>query len=351
MYCVFFDLCMGLAIAALTSLIACRALIATGPLDVPIHDRHEHDEPTPTAGGVGVSIGFGLGLVLLFFVSTQWRAEVAAPGVRLLLISGAYAYAFLLLGFLDDARPLGPRLKIGLFIALALAAAWSIGPIREMPVAEGLVFDIMYPAAIVGTALWIFTLINSVNFMDGSNGLAMGSMAVALFALGAIAYAGGSPSGVALGACGAGALLGFLYWNFPNGKLFAGDAGALFVGAIGALGSLLVIHRTGLSPFVPPILFFPLLSDALLTLAYRVASGHKVLEGHSEHIYQIGLRAGWSHTRVAIAYWIAMIACGAIGFTVAQIGGAAPAIALAVLAVIALLIAVRARRYVLRTGI
>ncbi len=347
----FFELAIGLAIAAVTSLFACRALIATGPLDVPIHDRHEHDEPTPTAGGVGVSMGFGVGLVLLFFVSTHWRAEVNALGVRLLLITGAYAYAFLILGFLDDARPLGPRLKIAVFVALALAAAWSIGPVTEIRFTDQLAFNILYPAALVGTALWIFTLINSVNFMDGSNGLAMGSMAIALFVLGAIAYAGGSPSGVALGACGAGALLGFLYWNFPKGKLFAGDAGALFVGAMGALGSVLVIHRTGLSPFVPPILFFPLLSDALLTLAYRVASGHKVLEGHSEHIYQIGLRAGWSHTRVAIAYWIAMLACGVIGFVVAQIGGAAPIIALAALAVLSLLIAVRARRYVLAEGI
>ncbi|WP_395644577.1 glycosyltransferase family 4 protein [Terricaulis sp.] len=346
-----FELGIGVAIAAVTSLIACRALIASGPLDVPVHDRHEHDEPTPTAGGVGVSVGFGIALVLLFVVSTHWRAEVAAPGVRLLLITAAYAYAFLVLGFLDDARPLGPRLKIAVFIALALAAAWSIGPVIEMPVTERLVFDIAYPAALAGTALWIFTFINSVNFMDGANGLAMGSMAIALFVLGAIAYTGGSPSGVALGACGAGALLGFLYWNFPRGKLFAGDAGALFIGTIGAVGSILVIHRTSLSPFVPPILFFPLLADALLTLAYRVASGHKVLEGHSEHIYQIGLRAGWSHTRVAIAYWIAMAACGVIGFTVAQLGGAAPPVALAVLALISLLIAVWARRHVLKTGI
>lgn len=346
-----FELGIGLAIAALTSLIACRALIATGPLDVPTHDRHEHDTPTPTAGGVGVSMGFGSALLLLYFVSTHWRAEVAAPGIRLLLITGAFAYAFLLLGFLDDARPLGPRLKITVFIALALAAAASMGPIVEMRMSATLVFDVMYPAAVVGTALWIFTLINSVNFMDGANGLAMGSMAIALFALGAIAYTGGSPSGVALGACGAGALLGFLYWNFPKGRLFAGDAGALFVGCVGALGSLLVIHRTGLSPFVPPILFFPLLADALLTLAYRVAAGHKVLEGHSEHIYQIGLRAGWSHARVALWYWVAMIVCGVIGFTVAQVGGAAPPLALALLAVLSLLIAVWARRYVRKTGI
>ena len=129
------------------------------------------------------------------------------------------------------------------------------------------------------------------------------------------------------------------------------DAGALFAGAIGALGSVLVIHRTGLSPFVPPILFFPLLADALLTLAYRVAAGHKVLEGHSEHIYQIGLRAGWSHSKVAVAYWMAMAACGIIAFVVTEMGGAAPPLALALLAVASLLVAVWARRYVRKTGI
>jgi UDP-N-acetylmuramyl pentapeptide phosphotransferase/UDP-N-acetylglucosamine-1-phosphate transferase len=187
--------------------------------------------------------------------------------------------------------------------------------------------------------------------MDGSNGLAMGSVAVALLALGVIAYLGHSLSGVAIAACGAGAIIGFLYWNFPRGLLFAGDAGALFIGALAALGSILVIHRTGVSPFVPPILFFPLLADTLLTLAYRVAAGHKVLEGHSEHIYQIGLRAGWSHARVAVHYWIAMGLCGVIGVAAAQIGGAAPITALGVLALISLLIAVRARRYVRHKGI
>lgn len=346
-----FELGIGLVIAALASLLACRALIAAGPLDVPRHDRQEHDTPTPTAGGVGVALGFSVALLLLFLVSTHWRAEVAAAGVRLLLTTTAFAFAFLVLGFFDDARPLGPRFKITVFVALAVAAAWSMGPIVEMPVSDALIFDIMYPAAIVGTALWIFTLINSVNFMDGANGLAMGSMAIALFALGAIGYVGHSPSSVALGACGAGALLGFLYWNFPNGRLFAGDAGALFAGCLGALGSLLVIHRTGLSPFVPPILFFPLLADALLTLAYRVGAGHKVLEGHSEHIYQIGLRAGWGHRRVTLCYWGAMAACGVIGFIAAQLGGVAPPVALAVLVLLSLLIAVWVRRYVRKTGI
>ena len=70
--------------------------------------------------------------------------------------------------------------------------------------------------------------------------------------------------------CCAGALIGFLYWNFPHGRIFAGDSGALFAGAVAALASLMIISRTDVPPFVPPILFMPLLADALLTLAWRM---------------------------------------------------------------------------------
>ena len=147
-------------------------------------------------------------------------------------------------------------------------------------------------------------------------------------------------------------MIGFLIWNFPGGHLFAGDSGALFSGAIAALVSLGLIHEAGLSPFVPPILFFPLLADALLTLAWRVSQGRPLLVGHTEHLYQIAMRVGWPHARVTFAYWCAMAACGLIGLKVARMHtSVAPALALAALALMSIVLSFLVRRYTVRHGI
>jgi UDP-GlcNAc:undecaprenyl-phosphate GlcNAc-1-phosphate transferase len=347
---VWVELGIAAATAALVSAFACLVLVRLGPIDHPDLARKAHRTPTPTSGGLGIAAGVLAGGVLLTAFPV-W-AMLIAQGIPLLAALVLFAFAFLLMGFIDDATPISPRLKFLLFTLAALAAAWRIGVVNLLPLGEGYVLHLPLLIGLAGSALWIFTLINSVNFMDGSNGLAMGSVAIGLSALGVISSCLGSPTGAAICLCTAGALLGFLAWNFPKGRLFAGDAGALFVGAIAALASLYIIRRTQLSPFVPPILFFPLLADALLTLFWRARRGRSLLDAHSEHLYQIAHRATWSHARVACVYWLAMAICGGVGCAVALAPStAAPWIALAVLAVAAVIIAQIVRRYAVKRGI
>jgi UDP-N-acetylmuramyl pentapeptide phosphotransferase/UDP-N-acetylglucosamine-1-phosphate transferase len=298
-----------------------------------------------------MAIGFAVGLMALSLAFQDWREAVTSHGATLLSLTAAFAYAFMLLGFVDDARPLGPRLKFVVFAAVSISAALTLGVVQTLPFGWGAPLYLGLALGLVGTAAWVFTVVNCVNFMDGANGLAIGSVAIGLAGLGAIAYIQGTPSGAAVSFCGAGALVGFLIWNFPSGRLFAGDSGALFAGALAALTSLLVITRIGLSPFVPPILFFPLLADALLTLAWRWRQRRTLLDGHSEHLYQIALRAGWSHERVALTYWSATAICAALAWAVAGRTDGAPWLALAGLAAIALFVSAHIRRYALRRGI
>lgn len=346
------DLVIGAAIAWATGLIACRALIGAPIVDLPNEARKLHRAPTPTSGGIGIALGFAVGLMALSLLTFGWRDEITEQGAAMSSLGAAFAYGFLVLGFLDDAFPLGPRLKFLVFSALAIAAALSVGLVRTLPLGVGDPIALTFPFALAGTALWVFTLVNCVNFMDGANGLAMGSVAIGLLALATIGVSLGAPSGAALGVCGAGALIGFLHWNFPGGRLFAGDSGALFAGAIAALASLVIIQRGELSPFVPPILFFPLLADALLTLAWRASRRRSLLDGHAEHLYQIAQRAGWGRRRIAVIYWAAMAVCGALGFAVAQAPEtpAAP-IALGALAIVALVISSVVRSAALKAGI
>jgi UDP-N-acetylmuramyl pentapeptide phosphotransferase/UDP-N-acetylglucosamine-1-phosphate transferase len=341
---VFWELIGGAAFAAFISLIVCRVQMAAGPVDLPDAGRKAHRAPTPTSGGIGIAIGYTAALVAL----TQFGQAVALERQisALVWLASAFAYSFLVIGFADDTRPLGPRSKFLMFTLLSLAGAVTLGVVDVLPLGAGAEWRIGLSLGLFGTALWIFTLVNCVNFMDGANGLAIGSVAIGLFALGAIACDQDLSSAAAMSFCCAGALVGFLVWNFPFGRIFAGDSGALFAGAIAALTSLIVLARSDVSPFVPPILFMPLLADALLTLAWRVRRRRKLLVGHQEHFYQIAIRSGWSHARISALYWGAMLACGLLGFGLSRQGdAAAPWIALATLAGLAIAVSILVRRY------
>jgi len=347
---VIWDLIAGFAVAAIVSLIACRVLIALGPIDHPSLARHEHKDPTPTSGGLGIALGFAAGLILVALVPDGAWAQITFASLKRVFLALGFACIFLAIGFWDDARPLSASIKFAAFALLSLCASLAIGAVQSFPFGESTVLMPTW-AGVAGTTLWIFVMVNGVNFMDGANGLAMGSVAIGLLALAAISADQGSMAGIAVSLTTAGALCGFLYWNFPGGKLFAGDSGALFTGALAALASIVVIHRTGLSPLVPPILFFPLLADVLLTLAWRVYRRHSLLDGHSEHIYQILIRGGMSHAEIALTYWAAMAVCGGVGFLVARDPGVAPWVALPIMAFLAVVISAVVRRFADRRGV
>ncbi|MEZ5959426.1 MAG: hypothetical protein R3C30_03225 [Hyphomonadaceae bacterium] len=338
------DLALVVALAFLTSLIACRAMLWIGPVDAPNEERKQHMSPTPTSGGIGIGAGYGAAMVVLSLFSFEWRHEVSPEGVAMLWVSALFAYPLLFIGFIDDARRLSAGFKFIVYSILALAAAALIGVVDEVQVV-GLVLQLPFLVALLGTALWVFTLVNVVNFMDGANGMAMGSVAVGLLTLAVISLQGGSVGGGASALCCAGALAGFLVWNFPNGRLFAGDSGALFAGAISAFVCLIAIARTGMSPLIAPIVFFPLLADSLLTLLFRARRGRSLLVAHNEHLYQLAILSGWSHARIAIVYWLVMAVCGVIAWAVNQDAtGAAPAIALVVMFLLAVILDAFVRR-------
>ena len=345
------DLALLVAVAFVTSLFVSRAMIWIGPIDLPNEERKLHSAPTPTSGGIGIGAGYGAAMVVLSLSSFEWRQHIGDEGVAALWVSALFAYPLLVVGVVDDTRHLSAEFKFAIYSVLALAAAWFMGVVTEVPIG-GYVVYLPFIVGLLGTALWVFTLVNVVNFMDGANGMAMGSVALGLFALSILSLEGGAIGGAATALCGAGALLGFLVWNFPGGRLFAGDSGALFAGALSAFACLIVIGHAGVSPLVAPIVFFPLLADSLLTLFYRARRRRSLLVAHAEHIYQIAIASGWSHARIAVTYWVAMAACGAIAIVVNRDAtNVAPAVALAVMVAAAIVVDAIVRRSAEAAGI
>lgn len=302
---------LAVPVAFLISFAVCMILTRHGAKDIPDGGRKDHEGPVSTLGGLGIAVGHLCALAVQSFVSnpqifsSEWRWLERIDFVLPLLI--AFGLGFLATGLLDDLKPLVPRTKLVLLAVLSTGVCLTVwyglggrnGPLGPLQAAELL---------LAGGSLWIFVVVNATNFMDGSNGLAMGSAAIMLCALIAL----GAPA-LTLGF----AIAGFLVLNL-SGRLFAGDTGSLYVGywvaALSLLGTALGLY----SIWIPPLIALTFLTDVILTVVWRARRGGNVMQAHREHAYQLLRRAGWGHLPVALLWWAMTAVCGVIAVLAAN---------------------------------
>ena len=290
-----------------TALLLGWAMRRAGIIDRP-NDRSNHESPTPRGGGIGILTGFFIALTLLPEQAPASGAMLAG----LALCGGVAGIA----GLMDDLFTLSEALKFIILGAVSFALAAIAGPVTQLGV------DLPWIIGLFGSALWVFTTANAVNFMDGSDGLIAACLIPASLVL---ALAGGSDIAMASLALAA-ALAGFAVWNAPliraRGTLFAGDAGALGVSVLFA-GLALRWAATGPdgTAWLVALLILPLLGDVLLTMAARAKAGRRLFVPHRAHAYQLLIRTGLSHRRVALIWTALSLACGVL----VLIGAAGPA--------------------------
>jgi UDP-N-acetylmuramyl pentapeptide phosphotransferase/UDP-N-acetylglucosamine-1-phosphate transferase len=140
----------------------------------------------------------------------------------------------------------------------------------------------------------VTAVINFTNFMDGLDGLVAGCMAVALAAA-ALQLQAPMPIWTLVGG-----LLGFLIWNWSPAKVFMGDVGSTFLGAVFVA---LVLQAPGWPEALGLLLVAtPLLVDACLCVPRRLLAGQPIFQAHRLHLFQRLHQAGWSHAGVARLY-------------------------------------------------
>lgn len=294
----------------LLSILLCFLVIRLGVKDAPDGGRKTQKAPVPTAGGIAIFAALAFGLLL-----TGDLAGLLGNGLPALVL---FVLASATIGLFDDTVGLDPKLKLVLLALVSVFAA-VFGPRLghfHLPFGPGEGYGLPVWLSVAGVALWLFVMANATNFMDGSNGLAMGS-AMLMFAAYAILLnwlAIQDPrTGVEMAmshmtAMAAAAISGFLVWNL-SGRLFAGDTGSLGVGALLGAAGLVVACR--LTVWEPVVLTLPFLVDVFMTLLWRARAGRNLFDAHRDHAYQLLLRAGWSHRRVA-SLWAGMtLVCGA----------------------------------------
>ena len=271
--------------------------------------RSAHSGIVPTSGGVGFIAGLGLALCGMAFLFPNLPLPRGFAPVM------ALVFAVGLLGLVDDALTLGPKLKFGIMLVICGAAVSSIGAPTSLPFLRAPLG--LHPAVGFGGAvLWIFVVMNAVNFVDGANGLMGLSLLIANFALFGVGLIGGSATTLLLSALALMLILGFLPYNLRHrAHIFSGDVGSLSLAFLFAVTVLFLIsetpgknlHLTG------PILILPILVDVLLTLVRRVRRKENILQAHNTHLYQRLIRQGrgngLSHIGVSGFYALAALVC------------------------------------------
>jgi UDP-GlcNAc:undecaprenyl-phosphate/decaprenyl-phosphate GlcNAc-1-phosphate transferase len=314
-------------VAFIVSLVVTGVMVKVGVPDVPDYRRKQHRVPNPTAGGVGILAGMvAAGFVSQIYLGiiTSFSAPVTLWMWIQIILTGPFYFLIPILagciGFADDVRDLKPHVKLLLLVLLSSSSIYQFGWVEEILFAAGT--SLVLPAflGILGTLLWYLVITNTVNFMDGSNGLAMTCAAVGLVGIAIVLTASATGTFLDFSTIMGGgsiwwvvsAIIGFLFWNAPNGKIFAGDTGAIAVGMTIAWISVGATEKIGVFPIV--ICFLPMLVDAILTVVWRITKRQQLTTAHAHHAYQVLLRAGLSHGKVAVIYCCLTFACVVAGY-------------------------------------
>jgi len=296
----------GAAVAGLLATWLCRVVaVRTGFVNKPNPIVPQHKKPVALMGGLGIAAGAG---ATLFFVSLFGQLGFwDVPGDLILwklLIPG---YAFLLLGTVDDLRPLSARSKL----ALQLIVAWMAAQMGLVHTLTGwFVVDFAFSVAL------IIVLVNAFNITDVCDGLVAGTAFVAL-----VAWAILDPSHAPLAMIVAGACVGFLFFNAPPATIFMGDGGSHFLGYMLAALMLAKPAGDGVWPYVLQVALVSavVLFELTLLVVTRGRQGLPWWQGSPDH-FSLRLQAnGLSRWQTDAAAWSGGAVCGVAAFAVAHV--------------------------------
>jgi len=296
------------AFSLVVSFIATREVrdlaIRRGWVSLPQGGRHVHQAPLPRLGGVAIFLAFSVSLALWLGLSLRFPRLVEGFAPTTILRIYVPACLIFCLGIYDDLHGAGPYLK---FAVQAIAAAMLFaGGMRvlDLPVIFGS-HSLPWFVGLPLTVLWVVAVTNAFNLIDGLDGLAAGSALFSTMVFFVIALVNHSWQGSLMSVTLAGAILGFLRFNFNPATIFLGDSGSLFIGFV--LSALALAGAQKAPTFVAvaiPVVSFGLpILETLLSILRRLISGRPIFTADREHIHHKLLQMGFSHRQVVIVLY------------------------------------------------
>lgn len=269
-------------------------------MDEPDTNRHLHRQPVPRVGGVPIFLTFVVTVGAVLLIEKQFGLPAIFSIRKALPILGCASLIFLM-GLWDDFRTLGPHSKFGVQALAASLLYFSGFGIHQ--------FDLLFRGSDLGTILglsltivWVLLITNAFNLIDGLDGLAAGAALFSTIVILITALLTGNSFVAFFGMVLAGAIVGFLRFNFNPATIFLGDSGSLFIGfmlsALGLAGSQKA--PTMVAVAIPVVCFGLPILDVSIAVTRRFLSGRPLFKGDSEHIHHRLLKRGFSHRHAVL---------------------------------------------------
>jgi len=251
-----------------------------------------HKGHVPRLGGAGIILGMGVAWLAAGITGTDpfnvsW--PVSASMLMLVCILPA-----VLGGIVEDVtQRVQVRWRLMLTLGAALLVCWVHGlslARTGIPLLDGWLAAVPY-ASVLFAALAIGGLPHAFNIIDGYNGLA-GTVAVLVcLAVSHVALQLGDRQLAAMMVCLVGATFGFLIWNYPRGKIFAGDGGAYVWGMAIAVACVTLVQRHRVvSPWFPMLLLIYPVWETLFSIYRKLARGQSPGTADALHFHQLIFR-------------------------------------------------------------
>jgi UDP-GlcNAc:undecaprenyl-phosphate GlcNAc-1-phosphate transferase len=268
--------------------------------------HHAHQAPIPRLGGVAMVSAFAVVAIAVALCTPLPDTSAVTLGV--IVFS---SMAMFLLGLWDDVKSLGAKFKLVGQIAIASAVYFSnvrIELFRDPLTGTDLTLGVF---GYFATVLWLVSLTNLINLIDGIDGLA-GGIGLMLMLLMANLGETDHLNFCALLSIGvAGALLGFLKFNYPPAKIYMGDGGAYFLGFL--IGILSIVNSnkgTVAAALIAPAFALALpIVDVSLAILRRGARGLPVFRPDQKHIHHHLITLGISRERTLLNLYTVSLLC------------------------------------------
>ena len=299
-------LVISIVVAFATAPLSIRIAHKLGVIDRPKDARRVHKKPIPRFGGMAIFLGSMAAMLIPAGMNEK---------IKIAMIGGLLMY---LLGIADDIKNLKPAIKfLGQFLIASIVYALGIRITFISNYFGASVTDshanVILSAGVAYfiTVLWIVGITNAVNLMDGLDGLAAGSVAIMSLCLAYIAYIhgvrlGSMPVCIALVAV-AGGCIGFLPYNFSPAKTFMGDGGALYLGYMIAVLSVIspLKRATVVGALIPMLTLAVPIFDTAFAMLRRVLRHESIMKADKGHLHHHLMAAGFGQRRsVLIMYGI-----------------------------------------------
>ncbi len=291
--------CIALAVALVITPGVILLAAKTGAMDAP-NARKVHKKPIPRIGGIGIYAAF-MAAILAVMGFTELTDDVFHELVGL-LVSGTLIVA---VGLIDDYKNLPAKVKLlGQILAACVLVAFDVR-IDFITDPFGDFIFLEYFAA-PATVFWIVGLTNTVNLIDGLDGLAAGVSSIAAVTIFLVALQQDFLLVAVLTAALAGAAIGFLYYNFNPARIFMGDTGSMFLGfMLAGISVIGAVKSAATIALIVPILALGLpILDTAFAIVRRYRGGVPIFKPDKGHLHHRLLDLGFTQRQAVLLMYV-----------------------------------------------